>query len=129
MPSPCQDADRCEWDEAQWNAVKITDDEVPRGIQSWGDRKYILRPEAIESVFIHYRTTGDRSYQDKAWTMFQAIEKATRTDIASSAIDDVTSANPQHADSMESFWLGETLKYFYLIFSEPSLISLDEYVL
>lgn len=32
-------------------------------------------------------------------------------------------------DSMESFWLGETLKYFYLIFSEPDLISLDEYVL
>jgi mannosyl-oligosaccharide alpha-1,2-mannosidase len=30
---------------------------------------------------------------------------------------------------MESFWMAETLKYFYLIFSEPSLLSLDEWVL
>ena len=30
---------------------------------------------------------------------------------------------------MESFWLAETLKYFYLLYSEPSLISLDEWVL
>ena len=29
---------------------------------------------------------------------------------------------------MESFWMGETLKYFYLIFSDPSLISLDDFV-
>ncbi len=28
----------------------------------------------------------------------------------------------------KSFWLSETLKYFYLIFSPPDLISLDEYV-
>ena len=61
--------------------------------------------------------------------MFQAIEKHTRTDIASSAINDVTSETPEKLNEMESFWLGETLKYFYLIFSEPDLISLDEYVL
>lgn len=28
----------------------------------------------------------------------------------------------------QSFWMAETLKYFYLIFSEPDLISLDDYV-
>jgi mannosyl-oligosaccharide alpha-1,2-mannosidase len=31
-------------------------------------------------------------------------------------------------DSMESFWLSETLKYFYLIFSDPVIVSLDEFV-
>ena len=30
---------------------------------------------------------------------------------------------------MESFWTAETLKYYYLIFAEPNLVSLDEYVL
>ena len=30
---------------------------------------------------------------------------------------------------MQSFFLAETLKYFYLIFSPPDLISLDEFVL
>jgi len=29
---------------------------------------------------------------------------------------------------LQSFWIAETLKYFYLIFSEPELISLDDYV-
>jgi len=33
------------------------------------------------------------------------------------------------ADTMESFWLAETLKYFYLLYSDPSLISLDDYIL
>jgi hypothetical protein len=28
----------------------------------------------------------------------------------------------------DSFWLAETLKYFYLLYSEPSLVSLDEWV-
>jgi mannosyl-oligosaccharide alpha-1,2-mannosidase len=32
-------------------------------------------------------------------------------------------------DKMESFWLAETLKYFYLIFAEPGVVSLDDYVL
>jgi mannosyl-oligosaccharide alpha-1,2-mannosidase len=30
---------------------------------------------------------------------------------------------------MESFWTAETLKYFYLVFSPPGLVSLDEFVL
>lgn len=29
----------------------------------------------------------------------------------------------------QSFWFAETLKYYYLIFSPPDLIDLDEYVL
>ncbi|KIX06022.1 uncharacterized protein Z518_03996 [Rhinocladiella mackenziei CBS 650.93] len=99
------------------------------GFTDHGDNRYILRPEAIESVFIMYRITGDVKWQDVAWSMFQSIEVATRTPIAHAAIYDVRKANPEKSDRMESFWLAETLKYFYLIFSEPSLVSLDEWVL
>jgi hypothetical protein len=36
---------------------------------------------------------------------------------------------PEPRDKMESFFLGETLKYFYLLFSDdPNLLSLDTYV-
>ncbi len=90
---------------------------------------YHKRPEAIESIFILYRITGDTSLQDKAWRMFEAIEKYTRTEIANAALDDVTTEDPPKSDRMESFWTAETLKYFYLIFSTPDVISLDEYVL
>ena len=87
------------------------------------------RPEAIESIFILYRITGDTSLQDQTWRMFEAIEKHTRTEIANAALDDVTIEDPPKSDRMESFWTAETLKYFYLIFSTPDVISLDEYVL
>ena len=87
------------------------------------------RPEAIESVFIMYRVTGDEYWREKGWNMFTAIQKYTVTQYGNSAINDVTSEAPYQLDEMESFWLAETLKYFYLLFSEPSLVSLDEYVL
>lgn len=61
--------------------------------------------------------------------MFLSIQKATTTDYCNAAIDDVNSDSPTQLDSMESFWLAETLKYFYLIFSPPDVINLDEWVL
>lgn len=76
-----------------------------------------------------YRATGDDYWREKGWDMFQAIEKYTNTTFGASAISDVTSENPRVLDEMESFWLAETLKYFFLLFSDPSVVSLDEYVL
>jgi mannosyl-oligosaccharide alpha-1,2-mannosidase len=64
--------------------------------------------------------------------MFEAINNATMAEFAHSAIADVTVSEgreTQKLDQCESFWMAETLKYFYLIFSEPNLVSLDEYVL
>jgi mannosyl-oligosaccharide alpha-1,2-mannosidase len=64
--------------------------------------------------------------------MFESINKATFAKFAYSAIADVTIEEgkvTEKLDQCESFWMAETLKYFYLIFSEPSLVSLDDYVL
>lgn len=61
--------------------------------------------------------------------MFQSIEKHTKTKYGSAAIKNVASTNSAKYDSMESFWTAETLKYFYLVFSEPGLVSLDDWVL
>ncbi|KAK0102744.1 hypothetical protein ONS95_006342 [Cadophora gregata] len=99
------------------------------GFKSVDDPSYQLRPEAIESVFIMYRLTADPVWMDKGWKMFKAIQKHTRTSIANARVVDVMEAWPTLEDSMETFWLAETLKYFYLLFSEPDLISLDDYVL
>jgi mannosyl-oligosaccharide alpha-1,2-mannosidase len=76
-----------------------------------------------------YRLTADPNLPDRAWKMFNSIVSITKTSIAHAALDDCTSNPPLVQDRMESFWLAETLKYFYLIFSEPNLISLDDYVL
>ena len=68
------------------------------------DGRYVLRPEAIESIFYMYRITGDAKYQDIAWEMFLAINTHTKTDLANAAISDVMETPPEKHDSMESFW-------------------------
>lgn len=80
-------------------------------------------------MFILYRITGDKYWADRGWDMFKSIQAHTTTPIANSAIDDVTNPSPRKINEMESFWLAETLKYFYLLFSETDVINLDEYVL
>lgn len=102
---------------------------IPKGFVEVTDTKYILRPEAIESDFIMYRITGDPSWMDKAWDMFSAVERHTRTNVAAASLEDVTQAEPVKVDSMESFWLAETLKYFYLVFAGWDAINLDQWVL
>lgn len=110
-------------------AARISEERLPPGYTKIKARDYRLRPEAIESVFIMYRITGDESWREKGWTMFNAVDRATKTDVAHAAVKDVTSQLMEQDDTMESFWLAETLKYYYLLFSDPSLISLDEFVL
>lgn len=62
--------------------------------------------------------------------MFEATMRATRAPSANSAIADVLVNDGKGLlNEMESFWLAETLKYYYLLFSEPGVISLDEWVL
>lgn len=111
----------------------IKDNRLTPGMVAVNDQRYILRPEAIESVFIMYRITGNRKWQEAAWRMFQSVEKATRAEFGAAAIRDVTTAPEkiasQRMDSMESFWLAETLKYYYLCFEDFDKVSLDEYVL
>ncbi|PSS02469.1 glycosyl hydrolase family 47-domain-containing protein [Coniella lustricola] len=104
------------------------------GIIDMVDKKYILRPEAIESVFIMHRLTGEARWMETAWRMFETIEALTRTEVAAAGVREVTidlrkGATVDHLDTMESFWLAETLKYFYLVFSEWDLVDLDVWVL
>lgn len=112
----------------EYVAARIHDERLPEGFTRISSYTYGLRPEAIESVFIMYRLTGEQKWRDAGWNMFLAVEGYTRTEIAHAAIHDVTATVPVLKDSMESFWLAETLKYFYLLFSEPDVISLDEWV-
>ncbi|MCJ1387923.1 hypothetical protein MMC18_000766 [Xylographa bjoerkii] len=126
VPSPVYDPYPAHEDYVQ---NRINNERIPGGVTEFSSKKYILRPEAIESVFIMYRITGDETWREKGWRMFNAVQNYTRVEFGYSAIGDVTSDSPRHLDEMESFWLAETLKYYYLLFSTPDTISLDDYVL
>lgn len=109
--------------------ARIQEERLPPSYTRITDRRYGLRPEAIESVFYMYRITGNNIWRQKGWKMFEAVQSATQTDTANAAMKDVTSNLGTLDDTMESFWLAETLKYFYLLFDDPSNVSLDEWVL
>ncbi|KAL8951683.1 MAG: hypothetical protein Q9222_002363 [Ikaeria aurantiellina] len=113
----------------EYALTRIRDERLPKGVTRITGRKYILRPEAIESVFVMYRVTGDEYWREKGWNMFASIQNHTRAQFGASAISDVMTETPYPSDEMESFWLAETLKYFYLLFREPDYYSLDDYVL
>eukprot|EP01095_Lingulamoeba_sp_RSL-Kostka_P001333 TRINITY_DN118_c0_g1_i1.p1 TRINITY_DN118_c0_g1~~TRINITY_DN118_c0_g1_i1.p1 ORF type:complete len:702 (+),score=256.12 TRINITY_DN118_c0_g1_i1:37-2106(+) len=91
-------------------------------------RHYLLRPETVESFFILWRTTHDPKYRDWAWQAFQAINEHCRTPNGFSGINDVDAVPTTFDDTQQSFFLAETLKYLYLIFSPDELIPLDKYV-
>jgi mannosyl-oligosaccharide alpha-1,2-mannosidase len=76
-----------------------------------------------------YRITGDPIWMEKGWKMWEAIMRATRTEVGHSAVEDILDEKPRQKDEMESFWLAETLKYFYLLYSTPDTVSLDDWVL
>jgi hypothetical protein len=89
------------------------------------ETKYILRPETVESLYVLYTVTGDRKYQDWGWEMWTAIEKHCKTKSGYSGIKDVTLqdlSKLEWNDSTQSFWMAETLKYFYLLFQVSGLL-------
>ena len=59
----------------------------------------------------------------------QAIENVCRTEAGYSELKDVYAAKGGgFYDVQDSFFLAETLKYLYLLFSEDSLLPLDRWV-
>ncbi len=89
---------------------------------------YILRPEVIESYFILWRVTHDPKYRQWGWEAVVALENHCR--IPSGGYSGLRNANDpnSHDDIQQSFFLAETLKYLYLLFSDDRLIALDQWV-
>ncbi|KAG9045961.1 mannosyl-oligosaccharide alpha-1,2-mannosidase [Tulasnella sp. UAMH 9824] len=98
------------------------------------DARYILRPETVESLFIAFRLSGDPIYRMYGWRIFQAIEKHCKVPehqgggyVSIRNVDRVE-GEKGWVDNMETFFLAETLKYLYLLFSESDVIPLRKYV-
>uniref|UniRef100_A0A803M9S0 alpha-1,2-Mannosidase n=1 Tax=Chenopodium quinoa TaxID=63459 RepID=A0A803M9S0_CHEQI len=86
----------------------------------------ILRPETVESLFYLWRLTGNKTYQEWGWNIFQAFEKNSRVESGYVGLKDVNSGVKDNM--MQSFFLAETLKYLYLLFSPSTVIPLDQWV-
>ncbi len=88
---------------------------------------YDLNPEIIESAYYLYHYTGKPEYQQMAARYWADIKKHCRTDVAFTSIEDVRTMKQK--DYMPTFFFAETMKYFYLAFSEGNgSFNLDEHV-
>lgn len=92
------------------------------------DRYYILRPEVIESYMYMWRLTHDPKYREWGWEAVEALEQHCRVDSGFSGIRDVYTTTVSHDNMQQSFFLSETLKYLYLIFSDDDLLPLEDWV-
>uniref|UniRef100_A0A8C5QC07 alpha-1,2-Mannosidase n=1 Tax=Leptobrachium leishanense TaxID=445787 RepID=A0A8C5QC07_9ANUR len=92
------------------------------------EKYYILRPEVIETYMYMWRFTHDPKYRQWGWEAVQALEKHCRVEAGYSGVRDVYAAHPNHDDVQQSFFLAETLKYLYLLFSEDDLLPLEHWI-
>ncbi len=87
---------------------------------------YHLRPEIIESAYYLYHYTGDEEYRRMGSVFFNGLVRHCKTEAGYAALADVRSKN--QLDEMESFFLAETMKYFYLLFAPPGEFDFDKVV-
>lgn len=92
------------------------------------DRYYILRPEVIESYMYMWRLTHDPKYREWGWEAVEALEQHCRVESGFSGIRDVYTTTASHDNMQQSFFLSETLKYLYLLFSDDDLLPLEDWV-
>jgi len=97
------------------------------------DAHHLLRPETVESLFVLHRVTKDAVYVEHGWRIFERIERHCRVETGGySSLRSVKQIPPRFRDKMESFFLGETLKYLFLLFEDPDgapVLPLDRWVL
>lgn len=93
----------------RWN---VASGDIEGGLVWWGGR-----PEFIESNYYLYRATEDPWYLYVGEMAVRDIKRRCWTRCGLAGIQDVR--NGELSDRMESFFLGETAKYLYLLF-EPT---------
>ncbi len=87
---------------------------------------YVLRPENIESAYYLFHFTKDKKYLEMGKYMFQSIIDNCRLDEGYTALKSVVTK--EKADKMYSFFLAETLKYLYLLFTDNQALDFNSVI-
>jgi hypothetical protein len=87
---------------------------------------YVLRPENIESAYYLYHYTKDEKYRQMGKVYFRSIINYCRLDEGYASLKSVLTK--EKSDKMQSFFLAETLKYLYLLFSDDSVLDFNKII-
>lgn len=96
---------------------------IPNAEAGTNRENYPLRPELIESVMYLYRATGDPFLLQVGEDMLRSIQHSAKTTCGYATIKNVRDHRKE--DRMESFFLAETTKYFYLLFDPDNFLNND----
>lgn len=110
------------WDE--YGAMPELLDLAPHGKSKPGNRGTViswartspLRPELIESTYHLYQATKDHKYLKMGRQMLQDIRRVSEVPCGYAAVGDIHTLDVE--DRMDSYFLSETVKYLYLLFSD-----------
>jgi hypothetical protein len=88
--------------------------------------EYDLNPEIIESAWYLWELTKDERYREMIKGYYADLMEYCSTDVAFTALKNVQSK--EQRDYMATYFLAETLKYFYLAFSGQEMYTLETVV-
>lgn len=109
-----------------WNIADIEPEEIDYSTMKITIPAYPLRPEIVESTFYLYRYTHDPRYLDMGRTYFEDLIKYCRTENGYAELKNVETK--EKGDHMPSYFLAETLKYFYLLYAPENTLDLNKVV-
>jgi ER degradation enhancer, mannosidase alpha-like 2 len=98
-----------------WNLAGIEPEVIDYRAMTITYPGYQLRPEIVESAYYLWRATHDPRYREMGRVFFDALVKECRTEAGYTTLKSVVTK--EKGDLMPSYFLAETLKYLYLLFS------------
>ncbi|ETW10015.1 hypothetical protein, variant 1 [Aphanomyces invadans] len=87
-------------------------------------KHYPLRPELAESTYHLYAATKDDKYLQIGRKLLQDIDDTSRVSCGYAAVGNVHDKRLE--DRMDSFFLSETVKYLYLLFSNDTSVVIPK---
>jgi hypothetical protein len=88
--------------------------------------QYDLNPEIIESAWYLWEVTGKEDYLEMIKGYYRSLLEHCSTEVAFTALQDVVIKEKR--DYMATYFLAETLKYFYLAFADQEMYNLETVV-
>src|SRR5690606_14151124 len=107
VPCPPPALSACPWNQTLYDEEKTRrrwKEDPPPPFTSVRDPRYLLRPEAIESLFVLYRVTGEEEFRERAWEMFVSLRRGVASggpEAASAGVKDVLAEELEGEDFME----------------------------
>jgi mannosidase alpha-like ER degradation enhancer 2 len=88
-----------------------------------GREGYPLRPELVESAMYLYQSTKDKYWLEVGRDIVDSIEHISKVPCGYATVKNIL--NHELEDRMESFFLSETTKYLYLLFTPDHYLHKD----